>query len=147
VSSFNETNYPAPVVPAARLNAGVTILRLIVGTVFIAHGGQKLFTIGLGNIGGMFGQMGIPMGELVGPAVALLEFFGGIALVLGLFTRLAAVGLALVMAGAVLLVHLPSGFFSPQGIEFPLSLLGALTALALLGPGRFSVDGAVRHKA
>lgn len=131
-------------VPPARLTAGLTILRLIVGSIFIAHGAQKLFTIGLGNIGGMMSQSGIPMGEVVGPAVALLEFFGGIALVLGLFTRLTALGLALVMAGAVFMVHLPAGFFNPKGFEFPLSLLGATMALALMGPGRLSVDGAIR---
>ena len=133
-------------VPPARLTAGLTILRLIVGSIFIAHGAQKLFTIGLGNIGGMMSQSGIPMGEVVGPAVALLEFFGGIALVLGLFTRLTALALALEMAGAVLLVHLPAGFFNPTGFEFPLSLLGASIALALMGPGRISMDSVARQK-
>lgn len=131
-------------IPAARLNAGLTVLRLIVGSIFIVHGAQKLFTIGLGNIGGMMAQSGVPMGEVVGPLVALLEFFGGIAVVLGLFTRISALGLAVVMAGAVFLVHLPAGFFNPKGFEFPLSLFGAAVALALMGPGRLSVDAAIR---
>lgn len=130
----------------ARINAGLTILRLVVGSIFIVHGAQKIFTIGLGSIGGMMSQSGIPMGELVGPAVALTEFLGGIALVLGLFTRLAAVGLALVMVGAILLVHLPAGFFNPKGFEFPLALLAANAALAVMGPGKLSVDSAVRQR-
>lgn len=133
-----------PTISPARLNAGLTILRLIVGSIFIVHGAQKLFTIGLGNIGGMMAQSGIPMGEVVGPLVGLTEFFGGIALVLGLFTRLSALGLALVMAGAVFLVHFPAGFFNPRGFEFPLALLGATIAIALMGPGNISMDRAIK---
>ncbi|HEU4827798.1 MAG TPA: DoxX family protein, partial [Gemmatimonadales bacterium] len=86
--------------------------------------------------------MGIPLAEIAGPAVALLEFFGGIALVLGFFTRIVALGLAANMLGAIFLVHLPSGFFAPNGIEFPLALMGGAIALALIGPGRWSIHGA-----
>jgi putative oxidoreductase len=116
---------------------------VLVGVVFLAHGGQKLFVFGLGGVQGAFGQMGIPGAELVGPLTALVEFFGGLALVSGLLTRLASVGLALVMLGAIAFVHLPAGFFAPKGVEFPLTLLAATVAFALTGAGRFSLDHAI----
>lgn len=133
--------------PLTRLDAGLTVLRAVVGTIFIAHGAQKLFVFGFAGIAGAFGQMGVPFPGVTGPMVALVEFFGGMALLVGLLTRLAGLGLTLTMAGAILLVHLKGGFWSPNGFEFPLALAAASLAVALTGAGRFSLDGALaKHR-
>ena len=123
-----------------RTDLGLAALRLATGAIFAIHGGQKLFVYGFGGVTGAFGQMGVPMPGVVGPLVALVEFFGGLALVVGLLTRLASLGLAAVMLGAISLVHISAGFFAPQGFEFPLALLGAALTLLLTGAGRLSLD-------
>ena len=129
--------------PAPRVDAALALLRVVAGVVFAAHGAQKVFVHGLAGVAQGFGQMGIPLADVAGPAVALVELVGGIALALGLFTRVVAVGLAVVMLGAVFVVHLAGGFFLPSGIEFALTLLGASAAIALAGAGRWSLDHAL----
>lgn len=73
----------------------------------------------------------------------LPHFLGGLALILGLLTRVAAAGLAVTMLGAILFVHLSAGLFLPNGSEFALSLLGAVTFLALAGAGAYSLDAVI----
>jgi putative oxidoreductase len=72
--------------------------------------------------------------------VGLVEFFGGLALILGVLTRYAALLLAVNMLVAIVTVHLPHGFFLPRGYEFALSLLGANAALLLGGAGALTLD-------
>lgn len=133
-------------VTTRRIDTALVLLRIIAGVIFIAHGGQKLFVFGLDGVTAGFSQMGIPLPALTGPLVALVEFFGGIALVVGMLTRLAALGLAITMVGAILMVHLAGGFFLPAGSEFALALLGVSIALALTGAGSFSIDGLIARR-
>lgn len=130
-----------------QVSIGLAVLRVTVGAIFVAHGGQKIFVFGFDGVAGAFGQMGIPMAGILGPFVALVEFFGGLALITGLLTRVASLGLLSTMAVAILQVHLKNGFFAPNGIEFPLSLLGATALTAIAGAGTFSIDSLIGRRA
>jgi putative oxidoreductase len=120
-----------------QLAIGLLLLRIAVGIIFMLHGKQKLFDFGFAGVSDAFSHMGVPMPGVMGPFVALLEFFGGIALILGLLTRLFALGFAIDMLVAILLVQLKNGF-SHYELEFLLSV--SSLALVFLGGGEFSVD-------
>jgi len=125
---------------------GITILRIVVGVVFAAHGGQKLFVLGLDAVEASFGKLGIPLPALATVVVTLVELVGGLALVLGVMVRWAALFLAVNMLVALLVVHLRQGFFLPDGMEFVLTLLAACLALLLLGPGQASLEARLRRR-
>jgi putative oxidoreductase len=124
---------------------GSLALRLPLGIIFMAHGAQKLFGwfggYGLEGTGQWLASIGLAPGYLMALLAGSGEFFGGLAILLGLLTRPAAAVLAFTMAVAILSVHLGNGLFmSNNGSEFALALLAGSVALALLGGGRWSLD-------
>jgi putative oxidoreductase len=131
------------VAESSRLALALLILRVVVGVVFAIHGGQKLFVFGFGGVIGFFTKAGIPLPVVAGPVVTLVEFLGGLALIAGVVTRVAAILIACDMLGAILFVHLKGGFFAPAGFEYPLTVLAAAVCLAIAGAGAYSVDGAM----
>ncbi len=121
------------------------LMRLSAGVIFAAHGAQKLFgSFGGGGLEGTaqwMASIGLEPGYLMALAAGSAEFFGGIALLLGLLTRPAAFVLAMTMLVAVITVHLPNGLFlSNNGYEFGLALLAITGALVLNGGGKLSLD-------
>jgi len=133
-------------IQASNQSWGITVLRVVVGIVFLAHGAQKLFVHGFHGTAGAFGGMGIPAPAVSSAVVTLVEFLGGAALIVGLLTRWAAALNGFDMVVAILLVHLKNGFLKPGGFEHPLTLLAACVALVMLGPGTLSVDGALTKR-
>jgi putative oxidoreductase len=129
-------------------DAALLLIRIALAAVFIAHGAQKLFGAfggkGLEGFTPMIVKMGFP--PVVATLVAIGEFLGGLGLLVGLLTRVAAFGPLISMAGAIVLVHGRNGFFLPGGFEYALVCL--LTSLALVfgGAGRYSLDAAFSHE-
>ncbi|MCA4133277.1 DoxX family protein [Arthrobacter sp. M4] len=122
----------------------LTVLRVIVGFIFAAHGWQKINEFTIAGTQAAFTKMGVPAAQLVAPIVAFLELAGGIALIAGILVRVFAALLALDMLGALFLVHAPAGVFvNDGGYELVLLLAGGAAALALTGAGAFSADRAL----
>ncbi len=124
---------------------GLTVLRLIAGLTFAAHGAQKLFGwfggYGLAGVGQWMESIGLAPGYLMALLAGSAEFFGGLALIIGLLARPAAAVLALTMLVAIVSVHLANGFFmSNNGYEFALALLAISLAVVLEGAGKLSLD-------
>jgi putative oxidoreductase len=113
--------------------------------VFIAHGAQKLFGMwGGGGLAGTttyFSQLGLEPAYPLAVIAGVVEFGGGILLLLGAYTQVVAALLTIQMLVAIWTVHLAGGFFLPAGYEFNLTLIAALVSVILTGPGVFSVDG------
>lgn len=128
----------------------LTVVRVVLGVVFFLHGAQKV----LGWFGGSplpetvqhFMQMGLPMP--VAYAVCLGEFLGGIGLIVGCLSRVAAAGIVIIMAGAIATVHAKNGFFINwfmvpdvgHGFEYNLSLIAMGLAIVVGGPGCVAID-------
>ncbi len=130
-------------------DVSLTILRLFLGVVFLAHGAQKMLGC-FGGYGfhatmGAFTHMGMP--APVAFLIICTEFFGGLGLIVGLLTRIASLGVGGLMIGAIFMVHLQNGFFmnwmgtqKGEGIEYHLLVLAMAAALLLRGAGAFSLD-------
>jgi putative oxidoreductase len=127
---------------------GMPVLRLGLGTVFFAHGAQKL----LGWFGGEGWDasvrfLGSVVAAPIAPWVIVIEFFGSLLLLLGFLTRIAALAVSAVMLGAIAYVHAPNGFFmnwagnqAGEGYEFHLLVIAMALALVIRGAGSASVD-------
>jgi putative oxidoreductase len=123
-------------------------LRIPVGIIFAAHGAQKLFGWfgghGLEGTGQWMASIGLAPGYLMALLAGGAEFFGGVALLLGLLVRPAAAVLAFAMLVAIFNVHVANGLFiSNNGYEFGLALLAVSVSLMLSGAGRASIDAAL----
>ena len=128
------------------LDAGVLPVRVALGVVFTYHGYLKLFGGGVVHLAEGLGAMGLQPAMAWAVLVAATEFLGGLGVLVGMWTRLAALGIACVMAVAVFKVHLPHGFSAMDGgYEYPFSLLGAALSLVILGGGRFGLGALFRR--
>ncbi len=130
---------------ASRAGFDTLALRAVAGIIFAAHGAQKLFgwfgVYGLDGTGQWMASVGLEPGWLMAALAGGVEFFAGIALLLGLLVRPAALLLAATMVVAIVVVHLANGFFmATNGYEFALALLAVSVALAVRGAGSYSLD-------
>lgn len=128
------------------LDYGLLLIRVVLGIVMVAHGSQKLFTFGHAGVTGAMGQMGLPFPAISAALIIAAEFGGGLLLIAGLFTRFAAASVAFGMAVAAVQVHLPNGFFAPNGYEYTLMLASAGLGIVLTGPGRFAIDALIASR-
>ena len=115
----------------------LVVLRLVLGTIMIAHGRAKVFG-GMAHAVQFISSLGLP--GWMAYLSAYTEFFGGILIILGLFTRVAALGMLINMLVAIAKVHWKKGLVGPGGFEFPLSLAAISFALIFFGAGPIAID-------
>ncbi len=138
--------------PLARL-AGFAplVAQVIAGIVMATHGWQKLTQFGPANFGRSFlANMGVPLPVFMGYVVTFAELIGGVLLIVGLLSRLAALVLTIDLVVAILLVKINVGLIAPQGsgagAELDLALIAGFLVILLAGPGKLSLDYALGLK-
>lgn len=119
---------------------GLLPLRVVVGVVFLMHGGQKLFVFGLAGTADIMGKLAIPLPTLAAAIVIAAEILGGIAIISGFYTRWAGAVLAIEMLVAIPVARMSGGFFAPYGFEFEFALLGACLTFFAIGSGRAALE-------
>jgi putative oxidoreductase len=133
-------------------DVALTILRLVLGVVFFAHGAQKVFGWfgGYGFAGTEQYMVGLGIPKVTAMLAIVIEFGSSILLIFGALTRLASLGVIGIMLGAIATVHMKFGFFmnwnanqKGEGFEYHLLALAIAVALLIRGGGAFSVDGAL----
>ena len=128
-----------------RPDIALLIIRLAAGFAFFMHGLQK-WQMGIDQVAQGFGQMGIPLPGVAAPFIGGLELVGGLALMLGVLTRVFAFLLFCDMFVATMLVHFKNGWLGQGGMELTV-LLGAMAiGIALSGAGAYSVDAAIARR-
>lgn len=130
------------------MDSGLLLARVVLGTLMAAHGSQKLFGwfggYGINGTGGYFESLGFRPGRLFAAAAGLAEFGGGLLLALGLLGPLGSALIIATMVVAAVTVHLQHGLFAmTNGVEVPLLYATGAFALALTGPGAYSLDAAL----
>jgi putative oxidoreductase len=132
---MSNSTIASPDRPAVEIS--LLVIRAAVGTIFMAHGAQKLFGAFNGpGLEATVGQLGSPLGYLV----AIGEFFGGVGIVFGFLSRFSAAAIIVIMIGAIAKVHGANGFFlDKHGFEYNIALIGLLAPILLCGPGLYSV--------
>jgi len=123
---------------------GMVPLRIVLGAVFLMHGGQKLLVFGLSGTADIMGKLGLPLPTLSAAVVIAAEVLGGLAVLGGLYARWAAAALAIEMLVAIPVARMHGGFFAPYGLEFEFTLLGACLTLVALGSGGISIERMTR---
>ncbi|HJQ09880.1 MAG TPA: DoxX family protein [Gemmatimonadaceae bacterium] len=126
--------------PPNQVSVGLAVLRIAAGAVFLDHGYQKMFKMGIGGVTGFFGHVGIPLPNVMATLITLLEVFGAVAIIVGFLTRPIALAFVLDMLGAIFLVQLKNGF---SKFELEFLLLGAAITLLFTGAGRYSIDAMI----
>lgn len=126
-----------------KTEVGIAFVRLVVGVIFIAHGLDK-FNGGIEGTVAFFESLSIPSPDLMAVVVALVEIVAGLALLLGLLTRLMSAILMIVMIGAVYMVKLDQGFIG--GFEFDLLLFVVLLLFVINGSLFMALDGFLTKK-
>jgi putative oxidoreductase len=119
------------------IDLGLLVLRVALAGILLTHGLPKLMNFG-GTVAGFQG-MHVPVPPFSAAFAALAENVGALLLLLGIAVDIAGLLVVIDMLGAILIVHLPHGFGGPMGWEHPFTILVIALALALAGPGRFSV--------
>lgn len=123
---------------------GLLVARVVLGVVLVAHGWQKFTEWGIAGTTASFQEMGVPAPPVSALVASIVELGGGVLLILGLFTTVAGVLVALNMLGAVLFVHAPHGVFvAGNGWELVAVIGVASLVFALVGAGRISLDALI----
>jgi putative oxidoreductase len=133
--------------PGPAGDVALVLARLVLATIMFAHGYQKLFVDGLGRTTRGFESMSIPLAIVSAAFVTVVEIVGSVLVLAGALITVVAACYMIVMVGAAVFVHIPNGVFAADGgWELVGAIAALLLALAAVGPGRWSVDHAIRSR-